>query len=74
MIDSIDYVGVGIAVDTPTTGYLRVTLLPTDTDITPKRYVMALEIIWSANEKYETRIYIDDQETDDFIIEQDTIQ
>jgi len=66
--------GAGIQVDTPTTGYLRITLLPTDTDIARKRYVMGLEITWSANVKYETRIYIDDNETDDFVIEQDTIQ
>ena len=64
----------GIAVDTPTTGYLRITLKPSDTAITPKRYVMGLEITWSANEIYETRIYIDDNETYDFVIEQDTIQ
>ena len=66
--------GSGIEVDTPTTAYLRITLLPSNTSIARKRYVMGLEITWSANVKYETRIYIDDNETDDFVVEQDTIQ
>lgn len=66
--------GDGIDVNTPSTGYLRLTLTPTDTDLTAKRYVMACEITWSATEKYEVKIYIDNQETDQFIIEQDIIQ
>ena len=66
--------GAGIEVDTPTTGYLRITLKPSDTDNNPKRYTMAIEAVWSADNKYETRIYIDDNETYDFVIEQDTIK
>ena len=66
--------GAGIEVDTPTTAYLRITLKPSDTANIPKKYVMAIEITWSADVKYEARIYIDDNETYDFVIEQDTIQ
>jgi len=63
----------GIDVDTPTTGYLRITLLPADTAQDPENYVMGLEIKYSASEIYETVMYIDDEETDKFIIEQDII-
>lgn len=65
--------GDGIEVNTPTTGYLRITLTPTDTTITPGRYIMALQITWSATEKYEVRIYINNSETDKFLVEQEAI-
>lgn len=64
----------GITINTPLTGWLRITLIPTDTDLIAKHYIMAIQIIWSDTEKYEIKIYIDNQETDDFVIEQDIIQ
>ncbi len=68
-------IGAGsIVVDSPSTGYLTVTLLPTDTNIDPKKYVMALELVWSATLRYEARLYIDGNETYDFIIEKQTIE
>ena len=66
-------VGSGIEIDTPTEGYVRVTLSPSDTAQDPENYVMALEIKYSASEIYETIMYIDDEETDKFIVEQDII-
>lgn len=65
--------GAGIVVDSPDTGWLEITLLPTDTDIEEKFYVMALEVIWSPTNKYETRLYIDNGETDIFEIERQVI-
>lgn len=63
----------GIAVDTPNTGWLRITLLPSDTDIEGQVYFMALEIIWSPDEKYETRLYVNNGESDKFEIEENHI-
>ena len=63
----------GIVVDTPSTGYLRITLLQADTALTVAKYVMAIEIIWSDTSKYECRIYIDNKETKTFEIEQDIV-
>lgn len=65
--------GSGIDVDTPSTGYLRITLTPTETALDPKRYIMACEIDWGGDNKYEVRIYIDNHETDEFIVEQDAV-
>ena len=68
-------VGVGsIVVDSPTTGYLTITLLPTETNIDYKKYVMALELVWGATVRYEARLYIDGNETYDFVIEKQTIE
>lgn len=67
-------VGAGVSVDDPSTGYLTITLLPTDTDIDDKKYVMALELIWSPTVKYEARLYIDGNETYEFVIEKQTIE
>jgi len=64
----------GIEVDTPSTGYLRITLKPTDTAITIAEYYMALQVIWTADEVYEVNIEIDNEETDRFKVEQDVIQ
>ena len=65
--------GGGIVVDTPSSGYIRITLTPTLTAITVGTYVMALEITWSATSVYECRIYIDNKETKTFEIEQDIV-
>lgn len=65
--------GDGLAVNTPTQGYIRVTILPTETDIEPATYYMALEIIYSVTEKYECILKINNVETMDFVIEQDVI-
>lgn len=65
--------GAGITVDTPSEGYLRITLTPTDTALDVQRYVMALEIDWGSSQVYEVRIFIDNHETDEFIVEQDAV-
>lgn len=64
----------GITVNSPLPGWLRITLNPVETDLIAKEYVMAVQIVWSPTEKYEARIYIDNEETDKFVIEQDIIQ
>jgi len=65
--------GAGIEVDTPNAGYLRLTLLPADTALVIKDYVMALQIKWSADEIWEIDIEIDGDVTDVFEIIQDII-
>ena len=68
-------VGAGIAVNTPSPGYLRITLTPTDTGTTLSvgDYFMAIQITWSATEIYEVIITIDDVKTESFRIRQDII-
>ena len=66
--------GAGITVDSPDVGWLRVVLLPSDTDKEAQVYLMALEVIWSPDEKYETRLYVNNSETDKFEIEENYIQ
>ena len=65
----------GIAVDTPTTGYLRITLTPTDTGTTLSvgDYFMGLQITWSATVIYEVNMEIDDVKTERFRIRQDIV-
>jgi len=45
--------GSGCEVDTPETGYIQVTLVPTDTDQDPKEYTFGLQAEWSSTEIYE---------------------
>jgi len=63
----------GIQVDTPSTGYLRITLKPTDTAITVEKYFMALQIKWSDDLLWETIIEIEGVETDVFRIREQMI-
>lgn len=66
---------VGIEVNTPDPGYLRITLLPVDTGTTLSvgDYFMAIQIKWSATEIYEIIITIEDVKTERFRIKQDII-
>lgn len=65
----------GIEVDTPSTGYLRLTINPADTVNEARgRYKMALQIKWSATKIYEVDLKINNLKTDEFVIKQDTIQ
>ena len=64
----------GITINSPLPGWIRVWLNPTETDLIVREYVMAVQLEWSATERYEARIYIDNEETDKFVIEQDIIQ
>jgi len=66
----------GIDVDTPSAGYLRITLTPTDTGTTlsVREYFMALQIKWSATEIYEIIIEIETEKTDRLRISQDIVQ
>ena len=63
----------GIEVNKPETGYLRLTLTPDDTDLSPKRYVFALQITWSASRIYEIAFSVDGINTNILRIEQDII-
>jgi hypothetical protein len=60
----------GIEVDQPSEGYLRITLAPSDSaGIRPsERYVMALQIKWLDVESYETKLRINGELTDKFIV------
>lgn len=63
----------GIAVDTPTTGYVQITLLPTDTDITPRNYFIGLEIKWDDDNVYEADIVVDGRLVDTIEVVQDVV-
>jgi len=63
----------GIEVDTPSEGYLRITLKPTDTEINVGNYFMALQIKWNEIDVYEIKITIDNKEAEHFSIKQDII-
>lgn len=59
----------GIEVDQPSLGFLTITLLPSDTSIRPSDlYVMALQIEWEGDDKYEIKLKINGNETDRFIV------
>lgn len=66
----------GIAVNTPSAGYLRITLNPTDTgtSLAVGDYFMALQITWSSTEIYEVIIEIENKRTNRLRIQQDIIQ
>lgn len=65
----------GILVNTPLNGYLRVTLLPTDTGTTLSvgDYFMGLQITWSPTLIYEVNLTIDNVKTERFRISQDIV-
>lgn len=60
----------GIEVDQPSEGYLRITLVPSDSaGIRPsERYVMAVEVKWSADRIHEYELEIDGKLTDRFVV------
>jgi len=62
----------GIEVDTPSEGYLRLTLSATDTNQTPKIYYMGLQIKWGA-EIREVILKVDNTETEKLKIIQDIV-
>jgi len=62
-----------IAVNTPDTGDVQITISPTNMGQVPKRYYCALKITWSATEIYEVHIFIDGVETESFKIEQNIV-
>jgi len=66
----------GIVINTPLTGWVRITLKPADTGtaLTVGDYFMALQIKWSAEEIYEVIIEIEGEKTDSLRISQDIIQ
>ena len=68
--------GDGIVVNTPSEGYLRITLLPVDTGVTLSLgdYFMGLQIKWSATDIYEIRITIDNIEAEFFKVIQDIVR
>lgn len=66
---------IGIEINQPSLGYLRITLLPSDTNIRPsERYVMALQIEWSGDDEYEVKLTIGGQKTSKFVVEEGIIE
>lgn len=65
-------VGAGIEIDTPSEGYLRLTLSATDTNQTPKIYYMGLQITWGT-EVREVNLQVDGIETEKLKIIQDIV-
>lgn len=67
-------VGEGIEVDTPSEGYLRITILPSDTEnLEPDLYFCGLEIKWSDVLIYEILLSFDGRPTEQFWVKQDTV-
>lgn len=60
----------GIEVNQPEVGYLRITLVPSDTqDVRPsERYFMAVQVKWSEAKIYEYKLKIDGELTDKFTV------
>jgi len=72
----------GIEINTPSTGYLRITLTPDDTDIEANVYCMALQIMWhpasgspsgTADLVYEVILKVDNEESNKFLVKEDMI-
>lgn len=65
----------GIQVNTPSEGYLRITLLPVDTGTSLDKgdYYFALQIKWSDTDIYELKVMIDDVEAENLRVKQDII-
>lgn len=63
---------VGIQVDTPDVGYLRLTLTATNTNLPPRLYYMGLQITWGV-EVREVILMVDDLETERLRIIQDVV-
>lgn len=76
LVEKTSHPAVGIEINTPDPGYLRITLLPDDTGVKLDigDYYMALQIKWSDTDVYEVRIEIDGEATNKFIVNQDIIQ
>lgn len=65
----------GIVIDTPSVGYVTITLLPTDTALAPKGYPMGLQIKWDDDNIYEAdEITIDGVVVNALKIVQDIVQ
>lgn len=65
--------GSGLESDTPSTGYVRITLSPTDTEIDVGGYVMALQIKWGASTVYEVTLKQRAAEVSTFVIAPDIV-
>lgn len=65
--------GAGIAVNTPTMGWVTVSLDPADTDLAVGMYYMGLELVTADAGVYEVRIFIEGIETERLEIQQDMI-
>lgn len=63
----------GIVVNSPLTGWARLTLTPAETAITAQDYFMGLQLTWSAGLVYDCVLFVDGVETDKFIIEPDIV-
>jgi hypothetical protein len=63
----------GIEVNKPETGYLRITLKPSDTELPVANYYMGLEIKWNDERIYEVDLTVEGVATDAFRIDQDIV-
>lgn len=65
--------GGGIEIDNPKLGYLLITLLPSDTNITPAKLYMGLQIRWSEDRQYEVLLKVGNDFTNQFEIVRDIV-
>ena len=65
--------GAGCEVNNPSTGYVRVTLVPTDTEIAIGDYFMGLQLTWGADLVYDLVLKIDNVESELFQITKDVV-
>jgi len=72
-IFSLTKTGGQILMNTPSTGYVQITISPTNMNQVPKKYYCGLRITWAASQKYEVHIFIDGIETEAFRVEQDIV-
>lgn len=66
--------GADLEIDTPTTGYIRITLSPTDTSQSVSSYDMGLEIQFGVDNVQEIVMMENYSETELFEVIQDTVQ
>lgn len=64
----------GISINTPSTGYIRITLKPTDTDLPAETYLMGLQIKWDAETIYEVDLSFSGKQTVFFRISEDVVE
>ena len=63
----------GIQINTPSSGYVRITLDPADTELNPGIYHMALELTYSDGRKYEVNLKASGMNTSIFYVTKDII-
>jgi len=65
--------GSGIEMNTPILGWVRITLVPTNTNIAVEKYDMGLEFSWDADTCYEVKMYVAGKVSKEFEIEEGVV-